>query len=52
MPLTGLSRALLASLPQETKDDIYCLDEFTFEIELNLTGEYGSLRLFNDLVEQ
>lgn len=42
-PLTGLSRALLASLPAEGSDDTYRLDEFTFEFELNLTGEAGNV---------
>lgn len=41
-PLTGLSKALLASLPVEGDNDTYRLDEFTIEFQLDLKVEAGT----------
>jgi hypothetical protein len=42
LPLTGLAKVFLATLPEPTEDDRYVLDGFTVEFELGVEAETGS----------
>jgi len=41
-PLTGLSKAMLATLPEDDEDLAYHLDQFTMAFEIGLGSELGT----------
>jgi hypothetical protein len=42
MPLTGLSKLFMASVPESGPDDAYAVDEFCVEFDLSIEAEAGS----------
>lgn len=42
LPLTGLAKLLLASLPEPSEDDTYDLDTFSVEFNLGIKTETGT----------
>lgn len=42
LPLTGMAKLFLASLPEETPNDRYHLDEFNIEFNIGIEAEAGT----------